>query len=252
LDHVGTLTRTVEDAAILLQAIAGYDPLDFTSSRDAVPQYCEGLRESIRGLRLGVLEQHMGNDLRPGVADITQKAIEELDRAGMRAQSVRIPSLEQADPALLVAILPEATVVHQEWIRSRAADYAEMTRQQLELGALVPAVDYVRVQQYRRRLLAEFMDVFRHVDVLVSPTVAWEAPKEDPTVAAGEGSAEARRTGPYNLNGLPAVSVPCGFGPNGLPLGLQIAGPPMAEALILRVAYAYEQRAGWSQQHPSL
>jgi aspartyl-tRNA(Asn)/glutamyl-tRNA(Gln) amidotransferase subunit A len=252
LDHVGTLTRTVEDAAIVLQAIAGYDPLDFTSARDAVPDYRVNLRDGVSGLRLGVLEQHMGDDLYPGVADVTQKAIDELERAGMRVNTVRIPSLEQADPAMLVAILPEATVIHEEWLRSRPEDYAEMTRQQLELGALMPAVDYVRVQQYRRRLFVEFLDVLRDVDVLASPTVAWEAPKEDPTVAAGEGAAEARRTGPYNLVGLPAITVPCGFGRDGLPLGLQIAGKPMAEALVLRVAYAYEQRAGWFRQHPPL
>lgn len=252
LDHVGSLTRTVEDASIMLQTIAGYDPLDFTSARDAVPDYRASLRGNVRGLRLGIVEQQMGDDLYPGVAEVTARAIHGLERAGMRAQPVRIPSLEQADPAMLVAILPEATVIHQEWLRSQPVDYAEMTRQQLELGALVPAVDYVRVQQYRRKLLTEFLDVFGQVDVLVSPTVAWEAPKEDPTVAAGEGSAEARRTGPYNLNGLPAVSVPCGFGHEGLPIGLQIAGPPMAEARILQVAYAYEQRAGWLQQHPPL
>ena len=252
LDHVGPITRTVKDTAILLQAIAGQDPLDATSSAEPVPDYRAALESDVHGLVVGVLEQHIGDDLRPGVAKVTREAIAELERAGMRLQSVQIPSLEGADPALLVAIMPEATVVHQEWLRERPADYADMTRTQLELGALIPAVDYVRVQQYRRQLLNEFLEAFCEVDVIVTPTAPYEAPKEDPEVAGGQGFDEARRTGPYNLTGLPAISVPCGFGQDGLPLGLQIAGPPMSESLVLRVAYAYEQRAGWFQQRPLL
>jgi aspartyl-tRNA(Asn)/glutamyl-tRNA(Gln) amidotransferase subunit A len=110
----------------------------------------------------------------------------------------------------------------------------------------------VRVQQFRSGLLVEFLQALEQVDVIVSPAAPWEAPAKDPVVAGDEGFMEARRTGPYNLTGLPAVSVPCGFGQESLPLGLQIAGPPMAEGLILKVAHAYEQRAGWFREHPSL
>jgi aspartyl-tRNA(Asn)/glutamyl-tRNA(Gln) amidotransferase subunit A len=245
LDHVGPITRTVEDAAIVLQAIAGYDPLDPSSANEPVPDYRAMLNEAVSGLRLGVLEQHSGDDLHPGVADVTRAAIAELEKAGMHVQPVHLPSLAQADAALLFAVMPEATVIHQEWLRTRPEDYAEATREQLEQGALIPAVDYVRVQKYRRRLLNEFLEAFREVDVLVNPTVAWEALAEDPTVAAGQGAAEARRTGPHDLVGLPAISVPCGLGKDSLPLGLQIAGPPMSEALILQVARAYEKRSDW-------
>jgi aspartyl-tRNA(Asn)/glutamyl-tRNA(Gln) amidotransferase subunit A len=110
----------------------------------------------------------------------------------------------------------------------------------------------VRAQQYRARLLRECLLALQEVDVFVNPTVAWEAPQEDPSLAGGDGATEARRTGPFNLTGLPAISVPCGFGPAGLPLGLQFTGAPFAEALVLRVAHAYEQRAGWFRHHPSL
>jgi len=251
LDHVGSLTRTVEDAAIVLQTIAGHDPLDFTSSRIPVSDYRARLREEVHKITVGVMEQHM-DALRPGVAEVVGEAIRELERAGMKIRPVHINSLQGADAALLLVILPEATVVHQEWLRKCPEDYAEMTRQQLEMGALIPSVDYLRAQQYRRRLLKEFVEVFREVDVVVGPTAPWEAPKEDPVVAAGEGSEEAHRTCPFNLTGMPAVSVPCGFGKDGLPIGLQIAGLPMAEAMVLRVAYAYEQRAGWFRQRPPL
>ncbi len=253
LDHVGTLARTVEDTAILLGVIAGYDPLDATSSRESVPNYRESLEGGIRGLRVGVLEQHMNHpDLRPGVAEATWQAVKELEALGAVLKPIDIPSLELADAAMLIAILPEATAIHERMLREAPEKYADMTRQQLELGALLPAVDYLRVQQFRTRLLGEFLEAFREVDVLVNPCVAFEAPAEDPVVAAGEGSDEARRTGPYNLTGLPAVSVPCGFGPAQMPLGLQIAGAPLAEATILRAAYAFEQSTGWYRRHPAL
>ncbi len=252
LDHVGPLARTVEDAALILQAIAGYDPLDSNSLPDPVPDYHSALTGDVRGLRLGVLEQHMGDDLRPGVAEAAWAAVAELERAGMGVSLVRIPGLEQADESLLSALMPEATLIHQAWLRDRPGEYAALTREQLEQGARIPAVDYLRAQQERRRLRAGFLEALRQVDVLVSPTVAWEAPAEDPAVNATEGADEARRTGPYNLTGLPAISVPCGFGPAGLPLGLQIVGPWLAEPLLLRVAHTYEQRAGWFQQHPPL
>jgi len=253
LDHVGTITRSVEDAAILLRVVAGTDPLDSTSATAPVPDYRSALNGDVRGLHLGVLEQHMTSvDLRPGVAEAAAAAVSMLEKAGMRIKKIQLPSLEGADPALLLAILPEGTLVHEAWLRQRPQDYAEMTRQQLEMGALIPAIVYVRAQQYRARLLRECMAAFQDVDVLVSPTVAWEAPQEDPSLAGGDGATEARRTGPFNLTGLPAISVPCGFGPAGLPLGLQITGAPFAEALVLRVAHVYEQRAGWPGRHPGL
>jgi aspartyl-tRNA(Asn)/glutamyl-tRNA(Gln) amidotransferase subunit A len=253
LDHVGTLTRSVEDAAILLGAVAGADSLDPTCATVSVPDYRSALNGEVRGLRLGVLEQHMtGADLRPGVAEAAAAAVSELEKAGMLITKIHLPSFEGADAALLLAILPEGTLVHEAWLRQRPQDYAEMTRQQLETGALISAVDYVRAQQYRARLLRECLAALQDVDVFVSPTVAWEAPQEDPNIAGGDGATEARRTGPFNLTGLPAISVPCGFGFAGLPLGLQITGAPFAEALVLRVAHAYEQRAGWFQYHPHL
>ena len=252
LDHVGTLSRTVEDTAILLQIIAGYDPMDPGSANESLPDYKKALTGDVSGLRLGVVEQHLDGckDLRPGVADKTWEAIKILEKAGMKVQKINIKNLEYADTALLVAIFPEATVIHQDRLRERPQDFAEMTRQQLEMGALLPAVDYVRVQQYRSRLLNQYLQVFKDVDVLISPTVFWEAPKEDPAIGGDEGAAEARRTAPYNLTGLPAISVPCGFGVEGMPLGLQVIGPPMQEEVVLKVAHAYEQRCEWYKQHP--
>lgn len=251
LDHVGPLTRTVEDAALVLQAIAGHDPHDPTSLTATPPDYRAALTGDVRGLRLGVLTQHM-SALRPGVGEAVEAAIGELERAGMQVQRVTIPLLEQADSALIDAIMPEATLVHQAWLRERPDEYAAQTRAQLEQGQQISAVAYLQAHDYRSGLRQALIAALRDVDVLISPTVPWEAPAEDPAVGGDDGAAESRFTGPYNLTGLPAISLPCGFGPYGLPLGMQLIGPPLGEALLLKVAHAYEQRVGWVGRHPAL
>jgi aspartyl-tRNA(Asn)/glutamyl-tRNA(Gln) amidotransferase subunit A len=236
----------------MFAALAGHDPLDPFSLADPVDGYTAALPGEVRELRVGVVAEHMGADLHPGVAEATWAAVRVQQQAGMHAREISIPSLHAADDALLAAILPEATLVHADWLREHPGDYAALTRAQLEQGAQIPAVDYLRAQAYRRQLRADMLEALQSVDVLVGPTVAWEAPAEDPPVGDSQGAAEARRSGPYNLTGLPAISVPCGFGPQELPLGLQIAAAPLAEALLLRVAHAYEQRAGWLGRRPAL
>jgi aspartyl-tRNA(Asn)/glutamyl-tRNA(Gln) amidotransferase subunit A len=252
LDHAGPLARTVADAAILLDALAGYDPLDPHSLADPAMETVTALTGEVRGLRLGVVAEHLGADLEPGVAEATWAAVRVLEQAGMHVREVQIASLPAADDALLAAIMPEATLVHAGWLREHPEGYAALTRAQLEQGAHIPAIDYLRAQAYRQQLRADMLDTLRYVDVLASPSVAWAAPAEDPPVGQGQGAIEARRTGPYNLTGLPAISLPCGFDPQGLPLGMQLAAAPLAEPLLLRVAQAYEQRAGWFRQRPRL
>jgi len=252
LDHAGPLARTVADAAILLGAIAGHDPLDLSSLTDQPADYRAAFTDSVRGLRMGVVVEHMGDDLRPGVAEATWTAVRELEQAGMQLREVHIAGLREADDPLLAVVMPEATLVHADWLRERPEDYAALTREQLDQGQRITAVDYLRAREFCQQLRADLIEALHQVDVLIGPTVAWEAPAEDPPVGEGEGAVEARRTAPYNLTGLPAISVPCGFGPQGLPLGLQIAAAPLAEQLLLRVVHTYEQRAGWFRQRPRL
>jgi len=251
LDHAGPLARTVADAAILFAALAGYDPLDPHSLAESATDETVAVTDDLRGLRLGIVAEHMGADLQPGVAEATWAAVRVLEQAGMHVREIQIASLAAADDALLAAIMPEATLVHADWLRDHPTAYAALTRAQLEQGSQIAAVDYLRAQAYRQQLRADMLGALREVDVLISPTVAWEAPVEDPPVGQGQGADEARRTGPYNLTGLPAISVPCGFGSQGLPLGLQIAAAPLAERRLLQVAHTYEQRAGWFRQHPA-
>ena len=241
LDHVGPIARTAGDAAILL---AG---LDGPRSGAARPVFSKA---RLAGRRVGIATEHLGDDLHPGVRSAFERAVDAVRHAKAEIREVSIPSLLYADPALLAVIAPEATAIHEEWLRSRPGDYAEMTRAQLELGALVPALDYVRGQRFRRKLMSEFIEAFKEVDVIISPTVAWVAPAEDPVVAGQQGSIEARRSGPYNLTGLPAVTIPCGTAEDGLPAGLQIAGPWMSDFQVLSVAAAIEARIGWVPECP--
>jgi aspartyl-tRNA(Asn)/glutamyl-tRNA(Gln) amidotransferase subunit A len=230
LDHVGPIARSAADASLLLRAMA----VDRLGGGDERPV-------SLGGIRVGVVREHLGDDLRPGVRAAFDRALGDLERAGASVSEASVPSLAYADDALFPIFGPEAVAVHEGWMRSRPEDYAPMTGAQLELGLLVPATDYVRAQRYRSLLRTEFDAVFETVDVVVAPTVAWVAPAEDPAIAGDEGAIEARRTGPYNLTGHPAVSVSCGPAEDGLPAGLQFAGPWMSDLRLLDVAAAYEE-----------
>ena len=228
LDHAGPLARTAADAALLLDGLLGRRPTPVPPA--ALP-----------GLRLGILTAHRtGHELERPVQDAFDAACAALARAGATLHDVAIPDLDLADGVLLSVIAPEASAVHGRWIGDRGDDYAPLTRRQIEVGFTIPAVTYVRAQQYRRHLTNQFLAAFEHVDAILSPTAPWVAPAEDPAVMEDEGAAEARRTGPYNLTGLPALTVNCGFGPTGLPIGLQIATPPHTDALCLSIGAAYE------------
>lgn len=238
LDHLGPMARTSEDAAMLLSVLADVSPGDFEPT-------------ILEGVRFGVLAQHLqGTELEPAVRDAFDDAVNRLQDAGAEVQDVQIPDLELADETLLTVITPEASAIHARWIAERPADYAPMTRQQIELGFAVPAVTYVRAQQYRRHLTAQFMRVFQQVDAILSPTSPWVAPQEDPSVVGDEGAAEARRTAPYNLTGLPAHTIPCGLSPEGLPIALQIATRPGADALALGIGSAFERLSGIQPLRP--
>lgn len=232
LDHAGPIARTAADAALLLDALLGRQPAPIQPA-------------DLRGLRLGVLDAHrQGAEMEPAVAAAFDAACAALERAGAQLAAVSIPELAQADDALHPLIAPEASVIHAAWFAERPDDYAPLTRQAIEGGFAVAAVDYVRAQQFRRRLTEQFMAAFGHIDAILSPTSPWVAPFRDPPPGDPAGEAEARRTGPYNLTGLPALTVNCGFGPGStkaaLPIGLQIAAPLNADALCLAVGAAFE------------
>ncbi|MFK7602360.1 amidase [Deinococcus sp. SM5_A1] len=238
LDHAGPLARSSEDARLLLEALTG------TAICWSGP---------IDTLKVGVLRLHAeGPEMQLEVAEVFASTCHALQTAGIKLRDVQVPDLEWADEALMNILLPEASAAHSGWLQERPSDYAPLTRIQLELGCVLPAVAYVRAQQYRRRLVQRFLAVFGDVDVLISPTVAWVAPAEDPVIAGDEGAAEARRSGPHNLTGFPALSVRAGVGAAGLPVGVQVITPPGQDALALALGSAIERlTAGGSNDSTS-
>ena len=228
MDHVGPMARTASDAALLFDALL---------NRRSAPR----LPIDLKGLRLGIISVHReGHELEAAVLDAFDAACAAFARAGAKLSQVTLPDLAIADHVLLSVIAPEASAIHAEWVTTRPDEYAPLTRQQIEIGFAIPAIVHVRAQQYRRHLGRALAAAFEQVDAILSPTVPWVAPKEDPAVVGDEGTAEGRRTGLYNLTGLPALSINCGFGPTGLPIGLQIATPPGSDELCLAIGAAFE------------
>ena len=254
LDHCGPLTWTVEDSAIMLQAIAGYDPRDPTTSRAPVPDYSASLTEDIRGLRVGVPRHFFFADdpkISRETLSITEAALSTLEELGATVEEVTVPSLEYAGAAQPVIMLSEAFTYHERNLRSRPGDFGEMCRKRFRIGALFTSADYVQAQRVRNVLKREFAHVLQRVDVIASPTMASPAPRFDETDLMAS-SRTPSFTGPYNLTGMPGISVPCGFTEAGLPVGLQIAGRPFDEPTVFRAAYAYQQRARLFEKRPTV
>jgi len=258
LDHAGPLTRTVEDGALVLQAIAGYDPADQCSADVPVPDFTADLGRGLRGLRLGVPRPYFFDQLDAEVAASVETAIGVLRDLGASVEDVTFERAAWAPALFPVISRPEAASFQEELLRTRPDDYGDV-RVQVELGTLVLATDYLRAQRLRTALRQELEGVFTRVDALVTPTTRTVAhPIGQPfTEVAGKPVPNTSHlwvglTVPFDLTGTPAVSVPCGFAANGLPIGLQIAGRAWDEATILRIAAAYEGATSWHRQHPPL
>ncbi len=252
LDHCGPMARSVEDTALLLQAIAGYDPKDKTTSRVPIPDYHRALSKSVKGIRVGVPADFCF-DPRNGIDNdtlkATKKALAELESMGAHVEEVKIPSLEYASIANMIILMGEGYVYHRKNLRSQPANYGEVTRSRLFLSATLTAADYVQAQRARSRAIQEFGKVLNKVDVLAMPTTPKPAPPFkgfDPMALMVSPSYRD----PFNLTWLPAVSVPCGFNAAGLPIGLQIGGRAFDESRVLKVAYAYQEHTVWHQKRP--
>lgn len=249
LDHAGPMTRTVEDAALILQVIAGHDPADPASARAPVPDYLAELDGGVRGLRVGVPRAYFYEGAQPGVLARVEAALDVLRGAGAEVQVVAIPDLDLAGAAFAPIISVEAAAYHAHWLRERPEQYGDDVRLRLEQGALYPAVQYLQAQQARRRVVAGFAAALAAVDVLVTPTVPVTAPALHETIVATPNPL-TRCTFPLDVCGFPALSVPCGFDGGGLPVGLQIIGRPWEEATVLRAGRAYERETGWTERRP--
>ena len=257
MDHVGPMTRSGRDCALMLGAIAGYDPADPTSSILPVPDYGAALTGDVKGLRVGLLRAHFTDVAAAEVKAAVEAAARELERAGAVVDEVNLTQVTHVATASAAIVASEALAYHAAWMRSRPQDYQPDVRERLRLGAFVSGAHYVRSQQVRALVAREVDEVLARRDVLLSPATPLAAPVlGERETTLGDGPADVRAallrcTRPFNLSGHPACAAPCGFTASGLPIGLQIVGRPFDEATVLRVVDAYQRITDWHTRRPA-
>ena len=258
LDHAGLMARTTRDLAILLGVMAGPDPLDPHTKDVAVPNYAAALNGDIKGVRLGVPSNYFFDDVEPSVEQAVRSAIADLEALGAKAVPVSIPDLGGVLDCMLAIAMSEASTYHQQAMRTTPELFNDETRLLLEAGELMLATTYINAQRARLAMKNAFKQAMSDVDVLVTPT--------QPTTALKIGQAtsrigsreetvfavSARFCAPFNISGLPAISVPCGFSPEVMPIGLQIVGKPFNEQTVLRIADAFERTTQWHLKYPAI
>ena len=257
LDHCGPMTWTVEDAAHVLQVIAGHDSKDPTSIDAPVPNYSAALKANIKDLVVGVPRDYI-EECRartdPEVLTLVEQAIVELKTLGARVEDVTLPALKLATIANAVIYYNEHFAAHKNDAKSTIKNAATSARARVYLGLLTSAADYIQAQRLRSRVRRECAEVFGKVDLLALPCQLKTAPTFEETGPLDTLYKHLipEYQSPFNLAGLPAISIPCGFSKNKLPVALQLAGKPFDESTVLRAAYTYQQHAGWHEQRPPI
>jgi aspartyl-tRNA(Asn)/glutamyl-tRNA(Gln) amidotransferase subunit A len=248
------MARSVEDCAILLQAIACYDAKDPASANVAVPDFRAGLKDGIKGIRVGVprahwFDENKGTD--PQTETVFNEALQVLENLG--AVVVEIDGLpfsiaRKANQTILIA---EAYAYHEKTLQSTPEKFGSSVRRRMLEGAFLSAADYITAQRARSELNEQIRANFSRVDVFATPT-APRPPEAFESMDPNEQNLRPSFTNPFNLTGLPAISVPCGFTEGNLPAGLQIVAQPFEESVALRVAYAFEQATEWHKRRPNI
>ena len=252
LDHLGPMTRTVEDAALMLSAIAGHDPNDRTTSKEPVPDFRATLSGDVKGLRVGILEDTF-DDNHPDTQKAVEQAIGVFESLGVRSKAIRVPNYDVLHIANSIIYLVEGFNISREVLRSRPEDVGKVFRIYGYMGGLFTADEYVQAMRLRSRVKRDVRAIFDEVDLLLSPAI--DAPPKtidefDPFILTQPTRSAVSEV--FNLTACPALSVPCGFSDNKLPIGLQLAARPMHEQTLLNAAYTYQQHTGLHQQHPPI
>ena len=259
MDTAGPMTRTVEDCALMFGAMAGYDPEDPTTANRPCADYSAGLRDGMRGLRIGVVPGYFFHHLQPPVRDAVQAALAAFEQLGAQIVEVEIDNIHGNISAQLTIESAEPSTYHQRWLRERPQDYGDDVRALLEVGELLLATHYLQAQRYRTLLRNEFINAFRKVDVFVCPTLPFTATKLGATTVVIENGVEEdmlsaimQFTGIASLTGLPALNVPCGFDADGMPIGMQLIGRPFDEATLFRMGHAFQMATEFHLRAPSV
>ena len=258
LDHPGPMVRTVEDAAIAMNAIAGHDPKDIASANVPIPDYTASLTGDVNGLRIGVPQEYFDAPLDPEVRQAVTDALSRLEMLGAEVREVSFPMFNDSQAISGTILMSEASAALRDVLAQDGERLYPPVRLRLETGLFISAADYLRAQQARAVFDREARKLLDEVDLLAGPTEPVTAPRLlAQQVLAGEReigtvAALTQYTRPYNITGFPAISLPCGFSAAGLPIGLQLAGRPFDEPTVLRAAHAYEQSTDWHTRRPEL
>ncbi|QYD72293.1 Asp-tRNA(Asn)/Glu-tRNA(Gln) amidotransferase GatCAB subunit A [Paraburkholderia edwinii] len=252
LDHAGPLTLSVRDAALMLNVLAGFDARDAGSADMPVPDFTAQLDAGVAGLRIGVCRNHFSGANEVDVEARVEQAIADLAALGAQIVDFDVPNLQYGLGAIYAIELASSSAYHDRGLQQGAtATMNDDVRTLIEIGRMVTAADYLKAEQLRTLLIEDFNAVFERVDAIVTPTspvTAWHRGQASVITGGLEESplaASWRLTYPFNLTGLPALSLPCGFDARELPVGLQVVGKPFDEATVLRVAQAYENVHRW-------
>jgi aspartyl-tRNA(Asn)/glutamyl-tRNA(Gln) amidotransferase subunit A len=262
LDTVGPLARTVEDNALMLSIIAGYDPLDPVSAQGSIGRYSaaatQGRTASLKGLRLGIPVGFFDEHLDAGVAALLAEAASAYRKLGAEVVEVKMPDLDALNAAGILLTWGDVISIHGDAMRERSGEYSLQTRGRIEISLAASAQDYIDAQRCRSHALREFAGtVFSECDALLAPVLSFPVPKlSEVDVSGGPNMMRildefTRMMRPINVLGLPSLALPCGFTDNGLPCGMQLIGRPFAESLLYRLGAAYQGATDWHQRIPA-
>jgi aspartyl-tRNA(Asn)/glutamyl-tRNA(Gln) amidotransferase subunit A len=253
LDHVGPLTRTVADNALMLSVIAGHDPLDPGSAAAPAGHYASGLERGVRGLRIGFIRHFHETDMPADaeVASALENVVRTLQGLGAEIRDVRLPTLTEFGAVNRAILQSEAWAIHGPWLRERPGDYGRLARRRLLAGAFLSAGDYVHASRRRLEMIAAVEDAFREVDVLVCAS-AMDPPSRIEDAAETERTYPRQARTPFNVTGHPALAMMAGLSSGGLPLSVQFVGRYFGEASVFQVAAAWERAGGTAEKHPSI
>lgn len=268
LDHVGPMTRSVSDAAIVFEAIAGHDPNDNTSLRAPMPNMRAELERGIAGLRIGFDRAYALDGVDPGLAAAIELAMAELQRLGARIVEVQVPDVSEVHAAWFTVCAAEAAAAHRKTFPSRADEYGAYFREFLELGSSISQEDLAKAREVGRVISDRLLSVLSSVDALLSPSggmpykvspglqygsrTDWSQALAQTLATMGVTKPVTAFTFPHNFAGAPSLTLPCGVNDDRLPYSLQLSGSHLSEAMLCRIGFAYEQATPWHDRHPDV
>ena len=252
LDHAGPMARTVQDVALLLQVIAGYDPLDSASVDVPVDDYLKDLENGVNGWRIALACGEYLTETDAEVGEAVQAAARLFESLGAHVEEVDLSWAREAALANGLLVQADAAAYHRERLKAHPEDFGADVRQRLQNGAACTSTEYALARRTQSEMRRKFEHLFSNYDILLTPTTPIPAPLIEGTDAIEQARRLTRFTAPFNLTGLPALSLPCGFTSAGLPVGLQIVSGLWKEAKVLQAGHAYEQATAWQEAVPGL